>query len=138
MASRTGNEATRALRQRQEVERRAMRAVEQAAGAVEEASKRRREALARLDGEAASAAAEHGLAVAVLATVLRDDGLAADLTGLDVPRVRACRRGADSAAVRSRIAALGAAVPRRRRTAVPVPEEAAPPVGEGAGGDSMS
>lgn len=103
-----------------------MRAVEQAAGTVQDAERRRREVVARLDLEVGTAAAAHGLAVAVLATVLRDDGLAADLTGVDVARVRAFRRGADGAAVRARIAALGEVVPRRRRTAVAVPANAGP------------
>ncbi|MEV4830618.1 hypothetical protein AB0K25_20145 [Micromonospora sp. NPDC049257] len=121
MASRTGNEATRALRRRQELELRAVRAVEQAAGTVQDAQRRRQEAVARLDQEVGAAAATHGLAVAVLATVLRDDGLAASLTGVDVARVRSYRRGADGAAVRARIAELGEVLPRRRRTAIPRP-----------------
>ncbi|MBM0230521.1 hypothetical protein JNW91_00700 [Micromonospora sp. STR1_7] len=126
MASKTGNDATRALRRRQELELRAVRAVEQAAGTVQDAERRRREVVARLDQEVGTAAAAHELAVAVLATVLRDDGLAADLTGVDVARVRAYRRSADGAAVRARIAELGELVPRRRRTAVPVPGSARP------------
>lgn len=118
MASNTGNEAVRALRQRQEVERRAVRAVEQSAGVLDEAHRRRREALARLDEEVREAAAAHDVAVATLATVLRDDGLAAELSGLDVTRVRALRRSVDAAAVRSRIQELGSVVPRRRGSAV--------------------
>lgn len=137
MASRTGNEATRALRRRQELELRAARAVEQAAGTVQEAQRRRQEAVARLDQEVGAAAAAHGLAVAVLATVLRDDGLAASLTGVDVARVRSYRRGADGAAVRARIGELGEVLPRRRRTAVQVPDARVPPVGD-AGGDQMA
>ncbi|MCZ7379719.1 hypothetical protein [Micromonospora sp. WMMC250] len=124
-----------ALRRRQELELRAVRAVEQAAGTVQDAERRRREAVARLDQEVGTAAAAHGLAVAVLATVLRDDGLAADLTGVDVARVRAFRRGADGAVVRARIAELGEVVPRRRRMAVPVPGNAGPAsVGDVSGG----
>ncbi|MCG5466722.1 hypothetical protein MED01_005764 [Micromonospora sp. MED01] len=126
MASKTGNDATRALRRRQELELRAVRAVEQAAGTVQDAERRRREVVARLDQEVGAAAAAHGLAVVVLATVLRDDALAADLTGVDLARVRAYRRGADGGTVRARIAELGEVVPRRRRTAVPVPGNAGP------------
>ncbi|MBQ1052475.1 hypothetical protein KBX50_28995 [Micromonospora sp. C51] len=137
MASKTGNTAVVALRQRQELELRAVKAVEQTAGALDEAQRRRREALARLDEEAASVVAAHELAVAVLSTVLRDDDLAAALTGVDVARVRAYRRGADHAAVRARIAELGAVVPRRRRTAVPVPETPAPVPGDSGSGASF-
>ncbi|MFI7510874.1 hypothetical protein ACIBSS_29055 [Micromonospora aurantiaca] len=137
MASKTGNDATRALRRRQELELRAVRAVEQAAGTVQDAQRRRHEAVARLDQEVGAAAAAHGLAVAVLATVLRDDGLAADLTGVDVARVRSYRRGADGAAVRARIAELGEVLPRRRRTAVHVPDARPSPVGD-AGGDGTA
>ncbi|MGW0504012.1 hypothetical protein [Micromonospora sp. NPDC003241] len=134
MASRTGNEATRALRRRQEVELRAARAVEQAAGTVQEVQRRRQEAVARLDQEVGAAAEAHGLAVAVLATVLRDDGLAASLTGVDVARVRSYRRGADGAAVRARIAELGEVLPRRRRTAVARPAPGSGDAGVGAAG----
>ncbi|MEV1319443.1 hypothetical protein AB0J14_25565 [Micromonospora arborensis] len=138
MASKTGNDATRALRRRQELELRAVRAVEQAAGTVQDLERRRSEVVARLDQEVGTAAAEHGLAVVVLATVLRDDGLAADLTGVDVARVRAFRRGADGAAVRARIAELGEVVPRRRRTAVPVPGNAGPASAGGVSGGAPS
>lgn len=115
-----------------------MRAVEQAAGTVQDLERRRSEVVARLDQEVGTAAAEHGLAVVVLATVLRDDGLAADLTGVDVARVRAFRRGADGAAVRARIAELGEVVPRRRRTAVPVPGNAGPASAGGVSGGAPS
>ncbi|WP_018787876.1 hypothetical protein [Micromonospora sp. CNB394] len=142
MASKTGNDATRALRRRQELELRAVRAVEQAAGTVQDAQRRRQEAVARLDQEVDAAAAAHGLAVAVLATVLRDDGLAADLTGVDVARVRSYRRGADGAAVRARIAELGEVLPRRRRSAVARPGPRSGPgpgdAGSGAAGVAVS
>ncbi|WP_434740746.1 hypothetical protein [Micromonospora sp. SH-82] len=115
MASRTGNDAVLALRARQEVERRAVRAVEQSAAVLAEAEHRRREALARLDAERGDAAAAHDLAVVVLATLLRDDGLAAELAGVDVGRVRALRRSVDRSRVRERVEALGSVVPRRRR-----------------------
>ncbi|MFI0796594.1 hypothetical protein ACH4OY_28500 [Micromonospora rubida] len=120
------------------MELRAVRAVEQAAGTVQEVQRRRQEAVARLDQEVGAAAAAHGLAVAVLATVLRDDGLAASLTGVDVARVRSYRRGADGAAVRARIAELGEVLPRRRRTAVPVPGNAGPDSADGVSGGVAS
>jgi hypothetical protein len=138
MASKTGNDATRALRRRQELELRAVRSVEQAAGTVQDAQRRRSEVVARLDQEVGGAAAAHGLAVAVLATVLRDDGLAADLTGVDVARVRAFRRGADGGAVRARIAELGEVVPRRRRTAVAVPGNGGPASAGDVSGGALS
>ncbi|SBT40736.1 hypothetical protein GA0070621_1040 [Micromonospora narathiwatensis] len=61
------------------------------------------------------ATAAHELSVVVLATILRDDGLAAELAGVDVSRVRALRRMVDGKAVRERIAQLGTVVPRRSR-----------------------
>ncbi|MEV4273473.1 hypothetical protein ACIODS_17035 [Micromonospora chalcea] len=115
MASRTGNDAVRALRARQEVERRAVRAVEQSASALADAAERRRELLAKVDGEVGDASAAHELSVVVLAAILRDDGLAAELAGVDVSRVRALRRTVDGKAVRERIAQLGSVVPRRGR-----------------------
>ncbi|MFY1595967.1 hypothetical protein [Micromonospora sp. WMMD737] len=114
MASQTGNDAVRALRARQEVERRAVRAVAQSGAAVAEVAQRRAEVLAKLDGEVRDATAAHELSVVVLAAVLRDDALAAELSGVDVSRVRALRRTADGAAVRERVAQLGVVVPRRR------------------------
>ncbi|MBO4164291.1 hypothetical protein [Micromonospora antibiotica] len=136
MASRTGNDAVRALRARQEVERRAVRAVEQAGAALADVVERRRELVARLDGEVQEARAAHELSVVVLATVLRDDGLAAELAGLDVSRVRALRRGFDGKVVRERIAQTGAVVSRRRGRAPT--EDAAPRVGPVAGGESSA
>ncbi|WP_416903486.1 hypothetical protein [Micromonospora echinospora] len=123
MASRTGNEAVRALRARQEVERRAVRAVEQSASVLADAAERRRELLAKVDGEVRDATAAHELSVAVLAAILRDDGLAAELAGVDVSKVRALRRSVEGRAVRERIAQLGSVVPRRRGRQ-PAPEVA--------------
>ncbi len=119
MASRTGNDAVRALRARQEVERRAVRAVEQSASALADAAERRHELLAKVDGEVRDATAAHELSVVVLAAILRDDGLAAELAGVDVSRVRALRRTVDGKAVRERIAQLGSVMPRRGRPPAP-------------------
>lgn len=91
-----------------------MRAVAQSGAAVAEVAQRRAEVLAKLDGEVRDATAAHELSVVVLAAVLRDDALAAELSGMDVSRVRALRRMADGAGVRERVAQLGAVVPRRR------------------------
>ncbi|AXH93716.1 hypothetical protein DVH21_29540 [Micromonospora aurantiaca] len=55
----------------------------------------------------------------VLAAILRDDGLAAELAGVDVSRVRALRRTVDGKAVRERIAQLGSVMPRRGRPPAP-------------------
>ncbi|SCG15615.1 hypothetical protein GA0070610_1851 [Micromonospora echinofusca] len=91
-----------------------MRAVAQSGAAVAEVAQRRAEVLAKLDGEVRDATAAHELSVVVLATMLRDDALAAELSGLDVSKVRALRRTADGAAIRERVAQLGAVVPSRR------------------------
>jgi hypothetical protein len=108
MARAATNDVVSRLRSRHERERAAAGAVAQAAGAVESARQRRADALARLDADLAAAVGGHDVAVAVLASLLNDDGQTAEIAGVQEGAVRAIRRRVAAVEVRAAAAWLTA------------------------------
>lgn len=114
MASRTTNEGVRLLQQRHRAQIDAVTHVAAAGQRVEAAVQRRVDEVSRLDAAVTQAETELSVALAVLATLLHDDELAASTAGVDEVKVRTARRVVARDVVASRIRELGVSVPRRR------------------------